>query len=242
MKTIVFAGGFNVGEKITPKHIKAFQKATKMKADIGMVVNDIDFARKLTYYKEFGKKSVIRLYGNRIKCGTTVPLCKLPDFSKVEEIIDWKMYDNAIRKWKKSKRELNVILNKNIVEPLIAQRLKKYGTTADCCRIFREKQLRNKAGVRLRTKVETRGSWRDVLTKTKMLGVIQTKAEKVPMCGAILLALYEQLANEGYQKVIQLYHADEKPAVENGIRIYKTLHAVFPNDARWKLKFENHFH
>ncbi len=230
-----------MGEKSTPNHIDAFSKAKKTKHDIGIVVNDIDFSRKLTFYKQFGKESVIRLYGNRIKCGTTVPLCKLPDFSKIKDIIDWKAYDRAIKIWDKSGKGLSEILNEEIINPLVEERLNEYGTSMKTSHVFREKQLRNRAGVKLRASAQTKGSWREELTKTKILDKVLTHQGNTPMCGGILLALYEELANEGYEKVIQIYEKDEKPAVENGITLYQKLHRQFPKDPRWKLTFENQY-
>ena len=58
-KTIVLAGDFSLGEKINNAQRMAIKDARKYKADIGVVVNNIDFEKKIRYFNFLGKDALI---------------------------------------------------------------------------------------------------------------------------------------------------------------------------------------
>ncbi|PIR03046.1 MAG: hypothetical protein COV60_02405 [Candidatus Magasanikbacteria bacterium CG11_big_fil_rev_8_21_14_0_20_43_7] len=112
---------------------------------------------------------VIKHYRNRIKCGTTAPLCELPKSKDIEAIIDWDFYDDSLTQIEKSKNDTNQLLREVIVPNAISKRLKAYEVTQNV-HIFTEKELRNRASLRLKSSNEVKlKSWLPIAKKTGLL-------------------------------------------------------------------------
>jgi hypothetical protein len=239
---IIFAGHFTVGEKINKAQLKSIEAAKKISGDFAILVNDIDFKRKLQFFEIGGKEMVIRHYGSRKKCGTTAPMCELPEYKELPELIDWAFYKTALAKIKNSKPGLDEVLRKEIIPLAIEQRLKAYKINSKSVKIFTERELRNKAGIRMISSRRNGGkSWITLLEKAKILKDVKACVSKIPVCGAIMLGLYEKLSDAGYTSLIQLYAKEDKPAIENGTKLCAILHKNFPKDPRWSIKIENKY-
>ena len=237
--TIIFAGHFTVGEKLNKTQLKCVEAAKKINGDLAVLVNDIDFKRKLQFFEIGGKEMVIRHYGSRKKCGTTAPLCELPEYDELPNLIDWNFYEMALAKIKESKLKIDEVLRKEIIPQAIKQRLADYKIDA---KIFTERELRNVASIRLsNSRRNGAKSWIPLLKKTKILKDVKANISKIPVCGAIMLALYEKISEAGYISLVQLYAEEDKKAIENGTSLCATLHHHFPEDKRWGLKIKNQY-
>lgn len=237
--TIIFAGHFTIGEKINESQIKSIESAKKINGDLAILVNDIDFKRKLQFFDIGGKEMVIRHYGSRKKCGTTAPLCDLPEYNELPNLIDWAFYEMALAKIKRSKLKIDEVLRKEIIPQAIKQRLAEYKIDA---KIFTERELRNVASIRL-TNSRRNGSksWIPLLEKANISKDVKASISKIPVCGAIMLALYEKLSEASYISLIQLYSEEDKKAIENGTKLCATLHQHFPEDKRWGIEIKNKY-
>lgn len=236
---IIFAGHFTVGEKINESQIKSIAAAKKLNGDLAVLVNDIDFKRKLQFFEIGGKDMVMRHYGSRKKCGTTAPLCDLPEYNELPNLIDWDFYEMALAKIKKSKLKISEVVREEIIPQAIKQRLAEYKIDA---KIFTERELRNVASTRV-ANARRNGpkSWIPLLKKTDTLKDVTATVSKIPVCGAIMLALYEKLSEAGYVSLVQLYAEEDKKAIENGARLCAILHQYFPEDKRWAIEIKNKY-
>ena len=235
--TITFAGHFTIGEKINETQLKTIREAKKSNKKLAILINDLDFKRKLQFFDIGGKNLLLRHYGARKKCGTTQPLCMLPEFKKIPGMIDWKLFNFALKEFKKTNLEIDEFIQTKVVPLAIARALEKYKLNKDAVQVFTERELRNKASKRLsgsRSKGEK--SWVPLLEKTNTLNKVRSNISKIPVCSGIMLALYEKLSEAGYDSLIELCHKDDKKAIKNALCIYKELHHTFPKDPRWCLK------
>ena len=206
--TIIFAGHFTVGEKINESQIKSIEAAKKINGDLAVLVNDIDFKRKLQFFEIGGKDMVIKHYGSRKKCGTTAPLCELPEYNELPNLIDWDFYEMALAKIKKVKLKIDEVLRKEIIPQAIQQRLTEYKIDA---KIFTERELRNVASIRLsNSRRNGTKSWIPLLEKANLLKDVKASVSEIPVCRAIMLALYEKLSEAGYISLVQLYAKEDK--------------------------------
>lgn len=240
--TIIFAGHFTVGEKINDAQIKSIDAAKNINGDLAILVNDIDFKRKLQFFEIGGKDMVIRHYGSRKKCGTTAPLCELLEYNELPNLIDWAFYEMALAKIKKSKLKIDEVLRKEIIPLAIEQRCREYKIDESTTKIFTERELRNVASLRLaNSRKNGEKSWIPLLEKADILKDVKTSTSGIPVCGAIMLALYEKLSEAGYVSLVQFYAKEDKKAIENGTHLCATLHQHFPEDKRWSIKIKNKY-
>ncbi len=240
---MVFAGHFSIGEILKETQLDSIKDGLKRGGTLAILVNDLDFTRKLRFYQAGGKELVITHYGRRKRCGTTAPLCRLPEFKEIPKIIDWKMYEQALKAInKEQKGSMEEVVRREIVQKCIKKRLLKYKLKPEAVRIYTERELRNLAGKRLTEKRKKMASWIPLLKKINMIDKARSSISGIPLCGGILLALYERVSKEGYGKIIQLDDESERKANEEGERMCKTLHHAFPEDSRWKLSFESKYY
>ncbi len=129
-----------------------------------------------------------------------------------------------------------------IVPRIVQERLAEYEVEVCDENIFYETKLRNRAATRMKkSRAKGARSWVKSLESIEEYDSMRGERTEVPTCGAILLALYGELASRGYDKVVQLYDAQDRNAIENGIRIYNVLKDSFPADTRWRMDFETKF-
>lgn len=239
MKTIIFSGYFAIGENITSIQVEAVAHAKKLQGDHAIIVNDIDLSRKIRFYMAGGRDMLIRHYSKRIKCGGTAPLCELPTYQEIPKMIDWGFYDQASDLLGNMEGDLVKTLQDKIVPDAITKRIREYGFEEDKVSVVTERELRNRASRRIsNTERNSRRGWRRQLEGAGILSDVQTAHNTIPTCGGIMLAQFEQAALAGYEKMIQLDGEEERRAIENGIRLFETLHSQYPVDSRWKMIFE----
>ena len=185
---------------------------------------------------------VIRHYGNRKKCGTTKTLCELPDFKKIPELIDWGFYDDAVEVLRTATDDIDTTLRTQVVPRAIAKQLTAYALSLSDVRVYTERSLRNDARRHLRSSVKPERSWRPQLEVVGALDNVQAAMTGTPVCGAILLSLYEQLAQAGYRHCVQLYAEGDRGPLENASGLYNKLRVAFPSDSRWALDIETAYY
>lgn len=142
-------------------------------------------------------------------------------------------------KIKKSKSKIDELLRKVIIPQAIKQRLVEYKINA---KVFTERELRNVASIRLaNSRKGGTKSWIPLLEEANILKEVKASISKIPVCGAIMLALYEKLSEAGYLSLTQLYAEEDKKAIENGTMLCAKLHQQFPKDKRWAIKIQNKY-
>ncbi len=241
MKSIVFAGHFTVGEKLTEGQLKSIQKACSLGIQIGILVNEIDFERKIRFYQIGGKEMVIKHYDSRKKCGTTDSVCKLLTFEQKIALIDWDVYEFVVERVKGHKN-ISQILREELIPALIQKRIQEYNLSLENVKIYTERQLRNRASIRLAEHREQgTNSWIPQLRQVNLLSSMKAPVSGIPVCKAIMVALYEILSKDGYTKLIQIYSENDKFAIESGKEVCLSLKAAFPEDTRWNFEFENFY-
>lgn len=239
---IIFAGHFTIGEKTTNAQMQSIQVAQENSGDLAILVNDIDFKRKIRFYEIGGKDMVIKHYGSRKKCGNTLPLCDLPEYSSIPKLIDWEFYDMTLTKIKESKLSIDEILRKEIIPLAIKQKAEEYQIDQKRLKIFTERELRNLAGTRLSSSRKNGiKSWIPLAEKAGVLKELKSNISNIPICSSIMLALYEKLSESGYSSLKQFYTKEDEAAIENGRRLCRRLHNYNAKDPRWNIEIENKY-
>lgn len=241
--SLALCGHFTVGERIDDAQLASVKAATQLSdVDIAVLVNDIDVKRKLQFFQIGGRELLIKHYGSRKRCGTTKPLCELPDFDEIPEIIDWEFYEQGVMRLEETDKDLNAFVREDLVGPVVLKRLEDYGFAEGAVRVFTERELRNVASMRLSmTRKDGDASWISALEKTGLLEELRARGSNIPVCGSIMLALYERVAALGYRELYQYYAEADREAIENGTRLNTELHAAFPNDSRWSLELHRRY-
>lgn len=234
---IIFAGHFTIGENPNKTQLKTISEAKKLKGDLAILVNDLDLKRKLQFFKLGGKKMVLKHYGSRKKCGTTKPLCELPEYDNLPKIIDWNFYKKALAKIEKSSLPIDQALKEQIIPEQIQSRLKSYRVKSNSVKIFTERELRNRASLRLANREKnSKNSWLPQLEKLGILEEVRNSISKIPTCGGIQLALFEKASGLRYKNLTEIAAKDDRPAIKNGLKLKKLLNLHYPNDQRWQIE------
>ncbi len=64
----------------------------------------------------------------------------------------------------------------------------------------------------------------------------------VPVCRGIMLALFEKVATEGYEKITQLYDAKHRDAIVKAQAIFQAIAGKLPQTKERRVTFENTFY
>jgi hypothetical protein len=245
-RKIVFAGHFDIGETVNVVQKQTINDALKIDGDLAILINDIDFSRKLVYYNAFGLEGLAKHYVSRKKCGSKSSLYEPLSYYKIKDIVDTKQYESAVRilsgtkqDWKLSKSFKDAV-REYVVPELIDYTIRQL--ELEKVRIeytYTESHLRNIASNRL--KKSRKNSWRSTLESSGMLDEVRAISGS-PLCGGILLALYEQVAAKGYTTLMQFYDNEDRWAIENAEKLYAKFREMDPTDKRWQLKFEDKFY
>jgi hypothetical protein len=239
-KSITFGGHFAVGEKPTETERETLERAISMGGDIGVLVNDIDVKKKILYYSRLGRDTFFNHYGQRVKCGTTTPICSLPDADSLPERVDWDFYEHAKEVLTAgpqytSSQELDSVCN-DLINDYIQERLKDVREV----QIYKEKSLRNYASHRLSAKKGFDKTWKEIIDPKEIDEVFARGTDKRPqsLCRGIMLGLYEKLDSIGYDHVVQFYGAEDKIPVTKAVELYQKVSERF---SAWNLTFQNYF-
>jgi hypothetical protein len=255
------------GVKITPQlqeaHAGAYHDVST-NTDLGLLINDIGVIDRLKAFIQKGTFGVLKKYEewnqnyknkelDHLSCGLVCPI----NIENIEDIeIDFYFteqynYHNFIRCHGRT------VKLRKINEPKFSKyrrdKEREYWLKAlkeDNPQIFFETELRNQASRNVQR--DRKNNWRNSgLIKEKEFG-LELEAEKVrnenknPTCQGILLTLYENLANMGYEKIINHFPKESEDAIFRATKNYQHL-ANKSNkeklDYVWKpIKFENNFY
>lgn len=257
--TLIFAGHFELGERITPVQHLTIQTAQRLPGRLAVVVNDIGFTNKCLVFLRNGLIGVKEEYLQRMVCATTgCTLSQLPAPEELDQVIDVNLFQavsTQYQAWRigfdhePTKSEINIFFSSTIIPQVIHQRLKEYGLNPVEVKIYSEKQLRNRAELRMRReRANSQKSWLKLLTQAEqqksLVSILMPEVKKnsgMPSCRGILLALYEQVALEGFTQIIQLYEQKQYLAIQQASDLYSAIHSAFPADPRWCMDIQNHF-
>ena len=243
-KTLNFAGAFTIGERKTEAHQRTIDEVLQHDGDLAMLVNDIDFGKKLAFYSSFGFDFVLRQYNQRRvkKCGSTQDTCTIYPADELPRIVDEGLYKTVADTLKKkgfgikpTNEGYQTILREEIVPDLISRRISDYGLDSNQIQVYSERALRNLVAYRMH-KMRNK-DWPNILKQIGMENAVRNK--NTPVCSGILLALYEKVALVGYTRIREFYHENDRVAIENIHGIYAKLQQAFPEDKRWQMKIED---
>ena len=144
------------------------------------------------------------------------------------------------------------LIRNEVVVPLGAQRMIAYGLQRGYqqpeVRIYSERELKNVVAVRIRpSRARADASWQQVGQALKspiskmLFGEVCT-SHAIPSCRGILLALYEELATEGFNRVMQHYQQNQYLAIQNAVELYAALNREISDDKRWQLEIRSTFY
>lgn len=256
---IIFSGHFELGEQLTKQELLSIQAAQKYSGQQAMVVNDIGFVERCLAYHRDGLAGVKELYFQRMVCATTgCTLSQLPAPGDLAMVIDDELFQAVAQQYKLWKASINFEPTKldiasffktQVIPKFIEQRLRDYGLDPKEVKIYSEKQMRNRAELRLRKeRSKSEKSWLKLLSQAEqqksLMALLLPEVKKnsgTPSCRGILLALYEQVALEGFTEIIQLYEQKQYLAIQQASDLYAAIHSSFPNDSRWSAKIQNHY-
>ncbi len=264
MKTIIFAGHFNLGECISEIERITMQDAIQREGHIGIVVGDIGFAQRVLAYAAQGLEGVTISYSERRqRCTSQCVLKQLPLDDQIVSTIDWDCYERVTRALRRydpslleqppqqnSQERLYTFLREHIVPALVTERVLAQGGDPLCVQSFGERTLRNYAREQMRplTQKSAKENWSSLeefrveSSGAVYLGNSLLRDEHgTPHCRAIMLALYEQLSKQGYERVIELYPASCSSALINAHTLYEEYVASKLPQTK-NLKFECMFY
>jgi len=170
---------------------------------------------------------------------TLTKLLKTIDISKFKEDI----------KYKEAYEKLNNMMIKTIIPKLVKDRMKIYRINK--IKIYSERQLRNLVTKRTRNpkkKIEKKLSWKNYpnfsmdgkaiyLSKSKNNISKIVSDDGVPLCRGILLALYEKVSMEGYNRATEFYLEKHKRSLDLAKTLYLLVAKKLPSFENKKLKF-----
>lgn len=146
--------------------------------------------------------------------------------------------------------EYSQILREKIIPTQVQKRLQIYGIAEDKIRLYSERVMRNWVQKRIdKERKSNMLSWLHIFDaaekKDSLLYLLLTEvlsSSGIPKCRGIMLALYENVALDGYEHITQLYSEKQYLAIKNAEELYEKLSRLLPNDARWQLTFHDRFY
>jgi len=263
MKSIAFAGHFDVFEKPTETQQRTIDDS--LKTELAILVGDIGVAEKLAAYIKGGVEEVKDNYRFRKEdCSSNCVLSQLPSEEELDEIIDKTQYEKAIEILKQQNKtiynklketeveglgelrtEYSRIVREHITPELVNNRLTSYGITD--VKLYSERQMRNIVTRRTMNRSKPRfkkKSWRQIDSfietgKQVRLGPMEIVNERGnPVCRGIMLALYETLTTQGYEKITQLYPTEHHGALTKAQVLFETVKEQLPQTKGKEVQFE----
>jgi hypothetical protein len=240
-------------------------------ADLAILVGDIGVPQKLSDYIKNGTTGLKEGYVRRIRGASTgCVISQLPEEGRLDEFIEPVVFDKAVKMLEeydstiiseikgvdftnlneKTRMKLFNFIKKNITPELMLDRLEIHGLKLKDVKIYSERRLKNQVSFKMRPERKNRkNNWLPIIDKIEKLNPLGwliftevKKGGKAPACRGIMLDLYEEISVEGYTTIIQLYPKNYELALRNAQDLYDILQKEFPDDPRWKLKFEYNFY
>ncbi len=254
-KRVTFTGHFNLGERINPRQLATVADALEGEGDLAVLVGDIGFAGNVLAYAGGGEEAVAAIHAKRRACATTGCIRQqVPEaVDDIVPLIDEDLYKGIVSTHNTLGKDFTEQVKASI-PAIIDERLKAYGLEGNDVKVYSETQMRNIVMRRTRGSNEKNPeSWRRLpqfLSAEKyggkecFLAMEEiVSAHGSPLCRGIMLALYETLASDGYERIVQLYPAEQRQSVEMATRLYEVLGKENPEEERWnRLTFENRFY
>ncbi len=155
IKTLIFVGHFEIGEKYSNETKKLIHFSKKYpNYDKAILINDIGLFQKYEYYSKKDIKGLQIEYHRRLWCAVgDCLISQLPNTDKeILKVVDIKQFD-YIKTYLKENKTVNnkeysieTIINKEIIPILIKKRIDEYSFKNDRIVLFTEKHLRNVVG------------------------------------------------------------------------------------------------
>lgn len=225
-QTVVFAGHFSVGTVLSALERQTVAAAACREGDPAVLVNDMGVFRRAVLFGAYGPEALLREERRAPRCGSTTT-CSAGGEAD-DEAIDWRAYESLksrLAGCATAAAKHDVL--RTLIRELVAERIAAQGADPKRVRVFFERQLRNAASARLRNRTAGgSATWQPALHAAGVLDDVLVRLSRIPTCGAILLALYERLTRDGYGRVVQFYDVADRPAIENGERLYRILAAA----------------
>ena len=238
--TIIFTGHFEIGEKYSAemKEMITFGKTIEGKPLI--LVGDIDITNKLVTYIRRGLNGLILLY--RIRESNCSSECVLDQLPKTDEEIinriDISIFDfmseyvkerysqlyKQIANHSFTKKDLDEILNNEIVPIIIKKRITEYGYDKENVIIMRCKYLRNI--VKRRVSENKLKNWTHHSKFSKGDSGIYLEKEQIvseignPLCRGIMFAFYEEIWNLGNLNLFHVVEKRHQRSIQKGIDLF----------------------
>ncbi len=247
-KTLILTGSFDIGEAVRDTQLQSLERAKQYQGDSAFLIGDLGVEEKITAYQQHHADGIREIYRRRLACAKSG--CQISQLPKEEEIdgrVDFDALDRMVTQYEQANDEDTLETVKKIVDAEIDERLKKYGVDRESVSIIKERDLRAFVRKRIRSRNENKEwSWLKVMNWAEknnaglylLLTELKTESNK-PACRALMLALYQQIAEQGYDKLIILQEEIHRLSFENAQELYNNLHQSFPEDPRWQLQFEN---
>lgn len=265
-KTIVFAGSYELGEKVSLLQKRMVKDALELKKDVAIIIGDISFNRKIITYFNSGINGLVNLYGlRRENCNTICILSQLPNKGEEKELIDlnqYKMIENIIKEKDPDLYDLlyskvfdyddlellsrlSKLVKKEVIPELVNYIKVKINVTKFNVKIFYESNLRNIISYKISTKRKG-SSWRKLSIfrkagKKVFLGNIEiTNNLGIPICRGIMFCVYLEVVKLGYERLIEFDLEKAKSAITKAQILFDIVSKEFyPNK---ELTFENYFY
>ena len=151
------------------------------------------------------------------------------------------MYKKLSEEWNEIKLDCN--LYKDKIYEYSYNRLNIYGLRSSDIKLYFESELRNLASMRLKSMNKFSNlSWLRLIWGTDLLHDLRARNSSIPVCWAIMLALYEKVSYLWYKSILNIYADKDKEAIINSLRLYKLFSELSSkSDNRWKMKIDNLF-
>ena len=161
MTNLIFAGHFDIGEKVNQVQKETIERAKVLDGDLAILIGDIGFALGLATYAKGGLDAVVEGYKIRLvqaDCNASKCIAaQLPSVHEIPSIIDEAQYKKAIGILSERyesvldslrsgsvgevKAEYNKIIREEIVPELIKDRLTEYGLEREDVNLYFEKRI-----------------------------------------------------------------------------------------------------
>ncbi len=258
-KIIVFSGHFDIGERPTDLQNRTVDDAFSYDdAQLAILVGDIGVHVKIADYIRGGIEAVKENYRFRkVDCTSTCILSQLPDENELDDAIDEEQYKKAVEILKDYIDLEGDDLEKRLADPvrdfvipeLIKDRLKIYHLDEDSIKIYSERKMRNIVTWRTRSRTKKKKqSWRNLDLyredgKSVFIGPQEiVNVRGIPICRGIMTALYETVAKEGYDKVVQIYSTKHAASLTKAQEVYESIADKLPQTKGKDLQFEYKWH
>lgn len=206
-KAIVFP--FQIGEHFNQD---AFYKLLSSTDDVLLLVNDIDFAKKVRFYQEFGISTIKKIYADNNGSFCATRECAITKSQDVINESDYEMAVELLSTISLAGFDYKKFMREEVVPWIIKSKCDAIGLKPT--EIFTERDFRNKAAWLSKKMSRKSESGEDIFRNT---GMKQQNGNI--LCKGILATFNKHLAEvTEYTDITYSIPLTEKIVIENGIR------------------------